>query len=425
MPAGEAVSRLSMRIRLKFGRGEVEGELPAGWRVTELVPPQRPALENPAAALEKFLDAPVGGPPFDDMAKRWNNVCVIVPDITRKAGAHLLLPALLARLERLGRGPEGVIIVFASGTHPPQTEAQKRSIVGGEVFSRYRCIEHNARGSCVPRGGVALNPHVAAADGIIIVGSVKAHYLAGFGGGRKALLPGVASYDECIRLHRLSLNPDAPGRHPRIGPGILAGNPMHETSLAAAKAAGAGFCINTVLDPSGAIIFLNAGDVERSHAEACRYVEAYQGAVIGAPADVVIASCGGFPSDLNFIQSHKGLDNACLAARDGGAVLLVSECPAGIGNPAFLDWFGHPDIAAMDRALRENFAINGQTAMATREKTLRCRVALLSALPAEQARRMGMTPVGSLEEGIAFCRATAGETANAVIFPDAGLVLPR
>ncbi len=316
------------------------------------------------------------------------------------------------------------MIVFASGIHPPQTEAQKKSIVGNEVYLRYRCIEHDARGSCVARGGVALNPYVAAADGIIVIGSVKAHYLAGFGGGRKALLPGVASYEECIRLHRLSLNPQAPGRHPRIGPGILAGNPMHERSLAAAKAAGVGFCINTVVDSSDTIIFLNAGEVEQSHTEACRYVEGYQGAPVAAPADVVIASCGGFPSDINFIQSHKGLDNACLAARDGGAVLLVSECSGGMGNPEFLDWFGHPDIGAMDRALREKFVINGQTAMATREKTLRCRVALMSSLPAEHARRMGMTPVASLEEGIAFCRNAAGEVVNAVIFPDAGLVMP-
>ena len=413
-----------MRIRLKYGTGEVGGELPSDWRVAELAPPPRPALQNPAATLEAFFSAPVGGPPFDRVADGWRGVCVIVPDITRKAGTHLLLPPLLARLERLGLGPERVTIVFASGIHPPQTEEQKKSIVGEGVFSRYRCLEHNARETCVPRGGVALNPHVAAADGIIVIGSVKAHYLAGFGGGRKALLPGVASHEECLRLHRLSLNPDAPGRHPRIGPGILAGNPMHETSLAAAKAAGIGFCINTVLDPADRIIFLNAGDLERSHAGACRFVEGYQGAPLDAPADAVIASCGGFPSDINFIQSHKGLDNSCHAARDGGVVLLVSECSAGIGNPDFLNWFGYPDVAAMDRALRQAFVINGQTAMATREKTLRCRVALLSALPAEDARRMGMTPVRSLEEGIAFCRSIAGDAAKTVLLPDAGLVLP-
>lgn len=413
-----------MQIRLKYGKGDVAAPLPAGWRVTTLELPRRSAIQNPAAALDAFLDAPAGAKPFDDIFAGKESIAVIVPDITRKAGVRLLLPSLLERLARLGRGLDHVAIVFASGTHPPQSDGEKISIVGEEVFARYHCHEHNARAACAVRGGVPLNPRVAAADGIIVMGSVKAHYLAGFGGGRKGVVPGVASYDECLRLHRLSLNPDAPGRHPRIGPGILAGNPMHEAALAAAKAVGVDFCVNTVLNPAGEIVFLNAGELEESHAAACRFAAEYQGAPVDAPADVVIASCGGFPSDINFIQSHKGLDNACLAAKDGGAVLLVSECAAGIGNPEFLPWFEHSAIAAMDRALRGKFAINGQTAMATREKTLRCRVALLSTLPAEQVRRMGMTPVAELEEGMAFCRAAAGETANTVVFPDAGLVLP-
>lgn len=414
-----------MHIRLKFGEGEVAAPLPQGWRVTTLGLPHRSAIQNPAAALEAFFDAPMGAKPFDELFAGKENIAVIVPDITRKAGVHLLLPMLLERLARLGCGPDRVVIVFASGIHPPQSDGQKISIVGEEVFARYRCHEHDARKACAMRGGVSLNPYVAAADGIIVMGSVKAHYLAGFGGGRKGVIPGVASYDECLRLHRLSLNPDAPGRHPRIGPGILLGNPMHEAALASAKAVGTDFCVNTVLDPTGEMIFVNAGGLEQSHASACRFVAEYQGAPLDAPADVVIASCGGFPSDINFIQSHKGLDNACMAARDGGAVLLVSECASGIGNPEFLSWFEHPTIAAMDRALRGKFAINGQTAMATREKTLRCRVALLSTLPAEQVRRMGMTPVASLEEGVAFCRAASGKTVNMVVLPDAGLVLPR
>lgn len=414
-----------MHIRLKYGKGEVAAPLPPGWRVTTLELPSRPAIPDPAAKLEAVLDAPVGAKPFDAIFAAKKSVAVIVPDITRKAGIHLLLSGLLARLERLGLGPDRVVIVFASGIHPPQSDGQKISIVGENVYALYRCLEHDARGACVVRGGRALNPQVAAADGIIVMGSVKMHYLAGFGGGRKGVIPGVASYDECLQLHRLSLDPGAAGRHPRIGPGILAGNPMHEAALAAAKSVGIDLCVNTVLNPAGEMVFLNAGDLELSHTAACRFVADYQGVPLDRPADVVIASCGGFPSDINFIQSHKGLDNACLAARDGGAVLLVSESAAGIGNPEFLKWFDHPGIAAMDRALRGNFVINGQTAMATREKTLRCRVALLSALPSEQARHMGMTPVASLEEGVGFCRGVAGEAANAIVLPDAGLVLPR
>ncbi|MBI5179313.1 MAG: nickel-dependent lactate racemase [Nitrospinae bacterium] len=413
-----------MEIHLKYGKGVMRAVLPGGWHVEELQAPKKLPIPDPRDRLAAFLDSPVHGEPFNTVFEGKKNVAVIVPDITRKAGVAEILPVVLERLEECGIGSANITIIFATGIHPAQTAEQMKQVAGEAVFERYACIGHDCREAMGKIGGVQVNRHVASADGKIIIGGVKMHYLAGFGGGRKAILPGVTSYEECMAFHRLCLNPSGPGRHPGIGPGNLRGNPMHERATAWARSAGVDFLVNTVLDEAGDFIFINAGDLEASFEQACRFAAEYEAVPIAEKFDVVIASCGGFPADINFIQSHKSLDAACRAVQPGGAVLLVAECSAGVGNADFLKWFDHGNAAAMDAALRRNFVINGQTAFATREKTEMARVFLLSGLNPEDVLRMGMTHVASLEEGMARCLETAGPAARAAIIHDGGLVMP-
>jgi len=138
----------------------------------------------------------------------------------------------------------------------------------------------------------------------------------------------------------------------------------------------------------------------------------------------VIASAGGFPKDINLIQSHKALDNAFLATEPGGVLILLAECPDGFGSPHFFPWFRHKDPAAMERELRANYQIYGQTAHAVLTKARACSVILVSSLAPEDVEAMGMRPAPSLEEAIRAARWILGELPVPLVIPDAGYVLP-
>jgi len=399
-------------ISLPYGSGKVGASVPQNWRLEELTAPKKKPLRDVTALLEKILDNPVGSRPFNAIFKDRKRVAIVVPDKTRRCGVDILLPTVLERLEKIGIAD--ITIIFATGIHPGQSEEEKRAIVGEEIYSKYRCVDHDARGELADVGAflgkpLMLNRDVAEADGKIIIGGVKLHYLAGFGGGRKAIMPGVASHENCIDFHRLSLNAEGSGRHPRIGAGILEGNPMHIAATEAAKMAGVDFVINTVLDEEGIIVFINGGTLEDSFAEAVKEAESLSVVPIKGKGDVVIASCGGYPADINFIQSQKSLDFAYRGVKPGGVLVLLAECRDGIGNADFLKWFDHRSVGEMDMALRKNFVINGQTAMATREKTEAVKVFLLSSLPDEAVIRMGMTPVRTLDDALKEAQKIVGD----------------
>jgi nickel-dependent lactate racemase len=204
---------------------------------------------------------------------------------------------------------------------------------------------------------------------------------------------------------------------------MLDGNPMHERALEAARMVPVDFYVNTVVDAAGAICFVSGGG-DKSFDAACEFSKSISTLSIERKADVVVASCGGYPGDVNFIQSHKSLDSACMAVRDGGVVILAAECRDGIGNETFLNWFDHGDADSIGRALRDRFEINGQTAMAVREKSSAFKVLLLSKLADGDVQRMGITPVGTLKEGIDIASSIAGSDATALILSNGGASLP-
>ncbi|GMT42624.1 MAG: hypothetical protein IEMM0002_1035 [bacterium] len=423
-------ARSLMHLELSYGDGTVEAEIPASWIVEEITAPERGPIPSPEKRLSELLDKPVGGSGFDEIFNRKKSVAIVVPDVTRNAGADRLLPPLLIRLEKLGVNKERVTIIFATGIHPPQTEKQKNELLGDAVYRNYKNVDHDSRGetkiiNLADGSSVEINRVAAQADGLIVIGSVKLHYLAGFGGGRKAILPGIASYDSCMEFHKLCLNTGGVGKYPSIGPGLLDGNPMHQRAVQAARAAGVDFLINTVLDKSGNFLFLNGGGLEESFKDACRFVSGYSIVPINRLADVVIASTGGYPSDINFIQSHKSLDFAYRAVKRGGVIVLLAECSKGIGNERFLKWFEHGSSDEMEKTLINDFAIYGQTARATRKKTEDCEVLLISDLPDGWVRKMGMTKASDLSDAVGRCQKRFADKSPLVhVMKKAGSIMP-
>lgn len=395
-----------MKKELKYGKGAVAFEAPSSWATT-ILEPRHPSPLPFEETLLSSLDRPNGSLPLDQWLQGKRNVLVIVSDVTRYTGAERILPLLRARF--LDRS-DGVRVLFALGNHRKHTEAERRALVSDSVYEAWPCQDHDCFdeavlttvGTTASGMEVKVNSLLMEADGIIITGAINFHYLAGFGGGRKCIIPGVAGYETILDAHRRVFRKDGPGKHERAQSGVLEGNPMHEAIME-----GIGllkkplFLINTVLDDKKNALAMFSGDVEQSHAVGCGWYNEHFSATVAEKADVVVVSVGGYPKDIDFIQTHKALEHAKLATRTGGTIILLGKCEDGIGNPYFMPWFEYPSIEAMEPHVRQSDKIYSQTAYSTRIKAEQYKIMVVSGLEADQVRKMGMTPKDSLEECLA------------------------
>jgi lactate racemase len=394
-----------MKIELKYGRGAVPFEAPPAW-ITTLVEPKHPSPRPFEETLLASLSEPYGSRSFDRWLDGKKNVLIIVSDVTRYTGAERILPLLR---EKFLKGTAGVRVLFALGNHRKQTEAERRAIVSDAIYDAWPCVDHDCFdekvlstvGTTISGMKVEVNSLLLAADGIIVTGAISFHYLAGFGGGRKCIIPGTAGYETILDAHRRVFRKDKAGKHEWAQSGVLEGNPMHEAIMEGIRLIDKPlFLINTILDDRKNALGMFSGDMEQSHAAGCAWYNDHFSATVAEKADIVVVSVGGYPKDIDFIQTHKALEHAKHAAKAGATIILLGKCEDGIGNPYFMPWFEYPSIEAMEPHVRQSDKIYAQTAYSTRIKTERYRVMLVSDLEAEQVLKMGMTPKATLEEAL-------------------------
>jgi lactate racemase len=359
-------------------------------------------------------------------------VVIVTSDITRPTGSASYLPLLVARLNRAGVRDPDMEIVIALGIHRKQTEAEQRKIVG-ELYGRIRVSDHecDAPGALVYLGDTArgipveVNRSVAEADRLILTGAITFHYFAGFGGGRKSLLPGVSSRKSCMASHFALLNSgEGSGKHPKAVAGNLEGNPVHEAMLEACAMRPPDFILNTVLAADKSILAVFAGDWREAHLAGCRYYADTFSYPIREKADLVVVSCGGYPKDINLIQAHKSMEYASRALKPGGVMILLAECRDGYGNATFFNWFQYPSCAELESALRKRYEINGQTAWSVKEKAGRFHIILVSQLPPGEVSTMGMIPAATPRQALDLALPILPEGFTAYLIPEGGTVLP-
>ncbi|MGH9869939.1 MAG: nickel-dependent lactate racemase [Candidatus Polarisedimenticolia bacterium] len=373
----------------------------------------RPAEDGPGELddrqiLER-LQAPIGSPPLEELIGTEGRVCLVVPDATRASGSERVCAALLKVLEARGVPAGRIELLVGAGTHRPPSSREIVRIVGEEAARRVTVSHHDAfhadgnvlLGTTSRGTPVEINRRLVDCDHVILVGAIGFHYFAGFSGGRKALLPASASERSIQANHLLAFDRSTLSRTAGVESGRLDGNPVSEDMDEAARIFGPAFLVNTVLDGADRVTALYAGDVLAAHRRGCAaYREAHR---VAAPErrPLVIASCGGAPRDINMIQSHKAMEHARMVLEDGGDLILLAACPEGLGRPDFLDWFVPGGADATARMLIHSYKLNGQTAWGIRWKSERYRVRLVSDLPPDAVKRMGMIGHASLDEAIA------------------------
>jgi len=418
-------------ILLKYGHGEVS--LPAGeFRSISTLSARIPLLPaSPDRLIALSLARPVGSLPLSRILRPADSVAIAVSDITRYSATEIFLPHLLRETDAAGVPRNRVTLFVARGTHRALTGGELREALGEELSSGIRVEQSDPDGETTDLGTtsrgtpVRVYRPVLEHDRIVLTGTISFHYFAGFGGGRKALVPGCAARETASETHFRIFRTDGPGKHHLARAGILAGNPVHEDIVEAVAMAQPAFLLNTLLAPDKKLLDAVAGHWQKAHEEGCaRYAKMFR-VRIPRRYRLVIASAGGHPKDINFIQAHKALDHAFQAVEEGGALILLAECPDRFGSPAFFPWFRFEDPDTMEADLRANYQIYGQTAHATFVKAKARNIILVSSLRPEEVERMGMTPAASLDEAVRMAKQLLGELPPTLAIPDAGYLLPE
>ena len=392
---------VSVQCALRYDEGTFDFEIGTRGGLTVTGDSYPAPLADPDRSFRASIEGPIGARSLAGILPASGIISILISDLTRGSFTRRIVARLLAFLTGQGVSPERVRIVLALGMHRAHSASELEAHLGAEILSRWKVVEHDAGDSSslvevgtTPAGTrCQFNRTVAQSKLVIAAGAVSFHYFAGYGGGRKLILPGIAGRETILANHRLSLRRD-PGEGLAAGcrPGSLDGNPVHADMLAGARLLGTRvFAINSVCDNRGNLLFINAGELDASHRAACDFVSAHFRIMIDRLYKVVIVSAGGFPRDINLLQSHKALRHASYALDEGGLMLAAAACREGVGSDSYAAAFdgGRHEVPGV---VRRGYALNSQTAMSTYELTERLSVYLKSMLPDDLVTRFGFVP---------------------------------
>ena len=319
------------RVKLAYGRNGLTVELPDHAQV--LRPRPVAGVADERAALQAALADPVAAPPLAQLAAGKRRVVVTHSDITRATPNDRILPVLLQALEQAGVARGDITLINALGTHRRQTAAELRQMLGAEIASRYRCLQHDAwdaaalvaAGTTGRGNAIRLNRAVMEADLVIFTGFIEPHFFAGFSGGPKGALPALAGHESVLTNHGYAMIGD-----PRATWGVTEGNPVWEEMSEAALLIKPLFLLNVTLNASGEITGVFAGDVLQAHRRGCAFVRGSAMVPVAEPFDAVVTTNSGYPLDQNLYQTVKGMQAAKGIVRPGGAILLAAACEDGL-----------------------------------------------------------------------------------------------
>lgn len=339
-------------IQLPYGKGKISVTVPDG-QLRGVIAPNHAALEKGTQQelVQKALEAPIGTPRLCELAKGKKHIVIITSDHTRPVPSHVTMPLLLQEI-RSTNADARITLLVATGMHRPTTEAELRARYGDAIVDAEEIVVHRAIADedmaffgTLPSGGeLWLNQLIKQADLVVSEGFIEPHFFAGFSGGRKSILPGVASRKTVLYNHNARFIASPSARQ-----GNLDGNPIHRDMLFAAEQAGLAFILNVLIDADKQVIAAVAGHHELAHRQGCALCEKLTRAK-AIEADIAITSNGGYPLDQNVYQSVKGMTAAESCVRDGGAIIICAALGDGHGGEAFYKWFSErPDAAAVMR----------------------------------------------------------------------------
>ena len=414
-------------MKLKYGKEEIRLPIEDKNIIKILNLEKQEVLLNPENRLRELLKNPIGCPSLRELIfqKKASKILIIVNDITRPTPYKIILSPLLDELHQAGIKKENIIFMIATGIHRDNSEEEIKNIFGEDLVNTYKFINHNAdspdldyRGKLKSGNELWVNSIVSETDFIITTGVIVPHYFAGFSGGRKSILPGICGRKTIEANHAQMVYHNARA-------GNLKGNPVHEEMQEAAEKVGVDFNINVVTDENHKIIEMVAGELLTSWqygVEVCKQIYICP---IKKKAEVVIASAGGYPKDINVYQAQKALNNAYQAIKPGGTIILTAECLEGYGEATFEKWIEEANTPDdIIKRLKNKFVLGGHKAYAIAKLTKEVEVILISSLPPEKARKLFFIPMENISQAIEYIKEKYGEDFQAYILPSGNTVVP-
>lgn len=389
-----------MRIKLKYGKETIEVDVPSSKLVGIYEPRLQKGIRRIEEEIKRALYHPLGSEELKDMAKLGDKVAIVIDDITRPLPSPEILPPLINELISWGIKEENIIIIIATGLHRKLTKQEINRLVGKEVVDRVKVINHDpyskenlvylgrtSRGS-----DIYINKTFIEANLKILVGDIEYHQFFGYGGGAKSIHPGIADAESIRRIHSQL---DSPGARA----GILKGNPIQEELKEVIQMIKPDFVLNVVLNSKRGVVRAFAGDLFEVFHQGVELVDEMYKIKIPQRVDTVIASCGGFPRDIDLYQSQKAIESAKKAVKQGGRIILLARCQEDWGSKIFQEWMKEAkNPEEIIKRIKKKFIIGAHKAFLFAKEVQWAKVYLYSEMDPSEVKDAFLHPLSNLKE---------------------------
>ncbi|MEA4823340.1 MAG: nickel-dependent lactate racemase [Clostridiaceae bacterium] len=415
-----------MNIALPYGRGTLAAAVPDSrinavlrGRLEEYVPSR-----TDSALIDDALNSPIGSPTLAALAQGKRHIVIILSDHTRPVPSKLLLPPMLREIRR-GNPAAEITLLVATGCHRGTTREEMIAKCGEDIVSRERIVIHDCDdktnlvplGTLPSGGALIINRLAAEADLLVAEGFIEPHFFAGYSGGRKSVLPGIASRATVLANHNAAFLSD-----PSTRAGILDGNPIHRDMLYAARKANLSFIANVVINARYEVVAAFAGDADAAHRRGTDFLSSLC-AVSAVRTPITVTTNNGFPLDQNLYQSVKGMSAAETLTRDGGVIIMASACSDGCGGDAFLRFFRDtPDAAALLHGIEavpaDQTTPDQWQAQVFARILAKKKVVFISEADDDLVRAFGMLPARDFTQALTIADSITGADAKINVIPE-------
>ena len=418
------------QVYLSYGTGKVGVEVPDANLLQVVHMKPVPPLDDPRSAVEQSLRDPIGCPPLAELAHGRESACMVISDITRPVPNAMILPPILCTIEQAGIPREKITILIATGIHRPNLGEELETLVGQEIAANYRIVnhyserfeDHESLGE-VDGIPVYINKTYLEADLKILTGLVELHLMAGYSGGRKSILPGIASLETMKHMHGYRMIQEEGTAN-----GHLDDNPFHHAAVKVARMAGVDFILNVTLDEARNVTGVFGGEMEAAHRKAVELVAASALVEVPEAADIILTCGGGAPLDATLYQTLKAVAGCLGAIKEGGTMIIAARNADGPGSPEFtellrrLKSYQHyyelvrgPDYIQKDQWMIQELC-NGLH---------RCEILYYTeGFSAKDVRDFLMEPIPSPQAGLEMALKKHGPNARVLVIPEGPYVVP-